>query len=209
MQPTVKKTYYIVERSFKENQGGGSNIDDLRIIELYSERNEAAIKETDLKYGKLCRSIAYNILGNTEDAEECVNDTLLSVWNKIPETKPDNLKAFVCRIARNNALKKLEYNTAEKRSPNAAVSLTELEEIIPDNRFPFDTAEKELSKLISEFLRQQKPEIRKVFIRRYWYFDSVSAIAARFSYSESKVKSMLFHTRSKLKKFLTKEGIDI
>lgn len=188
---------------------GGSKIEDSRIIELYSERDEAAIKETELKYGRLCRSVAYNILGNAEDAEECVNDTLLSVWNKIPTTKPENLKAFVCRIARNTALKKLEYNTAEKRSSNAAVSLTELEEIVPDNRFPPDKAPEDVSKLISDFLRRQKPEIRKVFIRRYWYFDSVSDIAARFSYSESKVKSMLFHTRSKLKKFLTKEGIDI
>lgn len=199
----------MVERSFKENQRGGSKIEDSRIIELYSERNEAAIKETELKYGRLCYSIAHNILGNAEDAEECVNDTLLSVWNKIPQTKPENLKAFVCRIAGNTALKRLEYNTAEKRSTNAAVSLTELEEIVPDNRFPPDKTPEDVSKLISTFLRRQKPEIRKVFIRRYWYFDSVGAIAARFSYSESKVKSMLFHTRNKLKKFLMKEGIDI
>ncbi len=193
----------------KKIKKGGSKIEDQRIIELYSERDEAALRETEQKYGRLCYSIAYNILGNAEDAEECVNDTLLSVWNKIPQTKPENLKAFVCRIAGNTALKRLEYNTAEKRSTNAAVSLTELEEIVPDNKFPPDKAPEDVSKLISGFLRRQKPEIRKVFIRRYWYFDSVSDIAARFSYSESKVKSMLFHTRNKLKKFLMKEGIDI
>ena len=193
----------------KKIKKGGSNIEDSRIIELYSERNETAIKETEQKYGRLCYSIAYNILGNSEDAEECVNDTLLSVWNKIPQTKPENLKGFVCRIAGNTALKRLEYNTAEKRSTNAAVSLTELEEIVPDNRFPPDKTPEDVSKLISAFLRRQKPEIRKVFIRRYWYFDSVSDIAARFSFSESKVKSMLFHTRNKLKKYLMKEGIDI
>lgn len=185
------------------------NIDDSRIIELYSERNEAAIKETELKYGRLCYTIAYNILGNAQDAEECVNDTLLSVWNKIPQTKPENFKAFVCRISRNTALNKLEYNTAEKRSLNAAVSLSELEEIIPDNKFSSDAAEGEISRLISDFLSRQKPEIRRVFIRRYWFFDSVGDIAARFSFSESKVKSMLFHTRNKLKKFLLKEGIEI
>lgn len=188
---------------------GGSKIDDQRIIELYSERNEAALKETEFKYGRLCYSIAYNILGNSEDAEECVNDTLLSVWNAIPPTMPENLKAYICRIAGNTALKKLEYNSAEKRSSNAVIYLTELEEIIPDNRSPGDITEENLSELISSFLRSQKPEIRKVFIRRYWFFDSVSDIAARFSYSESKVKSMLFHTRNKLKKFLMKEGIDL
>lgn len=153
--------------------------------------------------------MAYNILGNAEDAEECVNDTLLSVWNAIPQTIPENLKAFVCRIARNTALKKLEYNTAEKRSPNAAVSLAELEEIIPDKRASSDDAGEKISEAISEFLLLQKPEIRRVFIRRYWFFDSVSDIAKRFSYSESKVKSMLFHTRKKLKNYLTKEGIEI
>ena len=199
----------MIERSFKEKQRGGSKIEDQRIIELFSERNETAIKETELKYGRLCYLIAYNILGNAEEAEQCVNDTLLSVWNKIPQTTPGNLKAFVCRVAGNTALKRLEYNTAEKRSSNAAVSLTELEEIIPDNRFPPDKTPEDVSKLISDFLRRQKPEIRKVFVRRYWYFDSVSDIAARFSFSESKVKSMLFHTRNKLKKFLMKEGIDI
>lgn len=153
--------------------------------------------------------MAYNILGNAEDAEECVNDTLLSVWNAIPQTIPENLKAFVCRIARNTALKKLEYNTAEKRSPNAAISLAELEEIVSDKRASSDDAEENISEAISEFLRLQKPEIRKVFIRRYWFFDPVSEIAKRFSFSESKVKSMLFHTRKKLRSYLTKEGIEI
>lgn len=153
--------------------------------------------------------MAYNILGNAEDAEECVNDTLLSVWNAIPQTIPENLKAFVCRIARNTALKKLEYNTAEKRSPNAAISLAELEEIVSDKSASSDDAGENISEAISEFLRLQKPEIRKVFIRRYWFFDPVSEIAKRFSFSESKVKSMLFHTRKKLRSYLTKEGIEI
>ena len=192
----------------KKNKGG-SKIEDQRIIELFFERNETAIKETEQKYGRLCFSIAYNILGNAEEAEQCANDTLLSVWNAIPPASPENLKAYICRIAGNTALKKLEYDKAGKRSSNAAISLTELEEIIPDNRFPGNVTEENLSELISSFLRSQKPEVRKVFVRRYWYFDSVSDIAARYSFSESKVKSMLFHTRNKLKKFLMKEGIDI
>lgn len=154
--------------------------------------------------------MAYNILGSAEDAEECVNDTLLAVWNRIPQTViPGNLKAFICRIARNTALKRLEYNTAAKRSPNAAVSLAELEEIIPDNSVPPDNAGENISEVISGFLRLQKPDVRKVFVCRYWFFEPVSEIAKRFSFSESKVKSMLFHTRKKLKSYLTKEGIEI
>ena len=207
----VKKIVLYYRRIFQRisDARGGSKIEDQRIMELFSERDEAALRETELKYGRLCRGIAYNILGNAEDAEECVNDTLLSVWNKIPETTPDNLKAFVCRIARNTALKKLEYYKAEKRSSAAVVSLTELEEIIPDNRSSSGISEESLSELISAFLRRQKPEVRKVCVWRYWYFDPVSDIAARYSFSESKVKSMLFHTRNKLRKFLMKEGIDI
>lgn len=185
-------------------------MDERRIIELYSARDEAAIKETEREYGRLCYRVAYNILGNAEDAEDCVNDTLLVVWNKIPQTViPTSLKAFVCGIARNTALKRLEYNTAAKRSPNSAVSLAELEEIIPDNSAPPDDNGENISKVISDFLRRQKPDARKVFIRRYWFFEPVSEIAKRFSFSESKVKSMLYHTRKKLKAYLTKEGIEI
>lgn len=185
-------------------------MDERRIIELYSARDEAAIKETEREYGRLCYRVAYNILGNAEDAEECVNDTLLAVWNKIPQAViPGNLKAFVCRIARNTALKKLEYNTAAKRSPSAAVSLAELEEIVPDNSVPPDSTGENISEAISSFLRLQKPEARKVFVRRYWFFEPISEIAKRFSFSESKVKSMLYHTRKKLRSYLTKEGIEI
>lgn len=185
-------------------------MDERRIIELYSARDEAAIKETEREYGRLCYRVTYNILGNAEDAEECVNDTLLAVWNKIPQAViPGNLKAFVCRIARNTALKRLEYNTAAKRSPSAAVSLAELEEIVPDSSAPPDNTGENISEAISAFLRRQKPEARKVFVRRYWFFESVSDIAKRFSFSESKVKSMLYHTRKKLKIYLAKEGIEI
>lgn len=185
-------------------------MDDRQIIELFTARDEAAIKETEREYGRLCYRVAFNILGNAEDAEECVNDTLLAAWNKIPQTvTPGNLKAFVCGIARNLALKRLEYYSAAKRSPGAAVPLAELEEIIPDNSAPPDNTAENIAEAITAFLRQQKPEARKVFVRRYWFFEPVSDIAARFSFSESKVKSMLFHTRKKLKSYLAKEGIEI
>lgn len=184
-------------------------MDDLMIIELYFERDEKAIKETDKKYGRLCFTVAINILGNDEDSEECVNDTYLSVWNKIPPTRPNNFMAFICKITRNLSLKRLDYNKAMKRTPESFVSFTELEDVLPDNSIIPDMENAELGRLISEFLNNEKPDARAVFIRKYWFFDSISDIAARYSFSESKVKNMLYHSRNKLREYLKKEGIEI
>lgn len=184
-------------------------MDDLQIIELYFARDEHAIKETESKYGKLCFRVAKNILSDDEDSEECVNDTFLAVWNKIPPTRPNNFKAFICKITRNLSLKKLEFSNAGKRSANAVISLSEIEEILPDNRIASGVEEEELGKLISAFLWSEKEDARNVFLRKYWFFDSVSDIAKRYSFSESKVKSMLFYTRNRLQEFLKKEGIEI
>lgn len=184
-------------------------MDDLTIIELYFERDEKAIKETDKKYGRLCFTVAINILGNDEDSEECVNDTYLSVWNKIPPTRPKNFMAFICKITRNLSLKRLDYNKAMKRTPESFVSFNELEDVLPDNNIMPDIENAEIGKLISEFLNHEKPEARAVFIRKYWFFDSISDIAARYSFSESKVKNMLYHSRNKLREYLKKEGIEI
>lgn len=184
-------------------------MDDLKIIELYFARDERAIKETDAKYGRLCHSIAYNILNNHEDSEECVNDTYAGVWNAIPPTRPNNLMSFVCKIARNLSLKRLEFMNREKRSGAVLASMEELETVLPDNRFAPDVSDEDVSKLISKFLRNQKDDVRNVFIRKYYFFDSVEEIAERYSFTESKVKNMLFHTRSKLKDFLIKEGVEI
>lgn len=181
-------------------------MDDLQIIELFFSREESAIRETNAKYGKLCRHIAQNILGNLEDAEECVQDTYLALWNQIPPTRPVNFPAFLCRIARNLSLKKLEYNTAEKRNSNADIPLTELEGILAAEC----TVESDsLTALINAFLRTEKELPRKIFLRRYWFFDSVSEISRQFSCSESKVKSILFRTRNRLREYLKKEGIDV
>ncbi|MGN0299220.1 MAG: RNA polymerase sigma factor [Lachnospiraceae bacterium] len=184
-------------------------MNDLQIIELYFARDEQAIKETDIKYGKMCFHVANNFLSNDEDAKECVNDTYLSVWNKIPPTRPNNFKAFICKITRNLSLKKLELSNAKKRSANIIVSLSELEEILPDNRISPNIEDEEIGRLISDFLWNEKEEIRNVFLRKYWYFDSISDIAAQYSFSETKVKSMLFRTRNKLREYLRKEGIQI
>lgn len=184
-------------------------MDDLRIIELYFARDEQAIRETDAKYGKLCRNIAYNILNNPEDSEECVNDTYLGVWNAIPPTRPNNFMSFVCKISRNLSLKKLEFMKREKRSQAVTVSLDELEAILPDGKIVPDVSDEDLGKLISRFLRSQKEDARNVFIRKYYFFDSIREIAQRYSFTESKVKNMLFYTRNKLKDYLIKEGVEI
>lgn len=156
-------------------------MDDLSIIELYYMRNEQAIKETDIKYGKLCFSLANNILYSREDSEECVNDTYLSVWNTIPPTRPNNFMAFICKIVRNLSMKKLDFNLALNRTKNVTVSFSELEEILPDNQVISDSK----------------------------FFDSVNDIAERYSFTESKVKNMLYHSRNRLKFFLKKEGIEV
>lgn len=184
-------------------------MDDMQIIELYFSRSEKAIEETSIKYGRLCFNVANNILDNNEDSEECVNDTYLSVWNNIPPTRPDDFMAFICKITRNLSLKRLDFNQAKKRMPNAIVSFSELEEVISDNKIRSDLENKEIGKLICDFLRSEKPDVRNVFIRKYWFFDSVSDIAMRYSFTESKVKSMLYHTRNKLRSYLKKEGVEV
>ena len=166
-------------------------MDDLRIIELYFERDEQAIKETDAKYGKLCHSIAYNILNNHEDSEECVNDTYVSVWNTIPPTRPHN------------------FMKRKKRSAEIILSLDELAAVLPDERYAPDVSDEDVGELISTFLRSQEEYVRNVFIRKYFYFDSIRKIAKRYSFTESKVKNMLFYTRNKLKDYLIKEGVEI
>ncbi len=184
-------------------------MDDQKIIDLYFDRNEQAITETDVKYGKLCHSIAYNILSNREDTEECVNDTYIGVWNAIPPTRPNNFMAFVCRIARNLSLKRLEFLKREKRSADVILSLDELSAVLPDERYAPDVSDEDVGRLISQFLRTQKEDVRNVFIRKYYFFDSVKEIAERYSFTESKVKNMLFYTRNKLKDYLIKEGVEI
>ena len=184
-------------------------MEDQQIIDLYFDRNEQAITETNVKYGKLCHSIAYNILSNREDSEECVNDTYIGVWNAIPPTRPDNFMAFVCRIARNLSLKRLEFLKREKRSADVILSLDELAAVLPDERYAPDVSDEDVGRLISQFLRTQKEDVRNVFIRKYYFFDSVKEIAERYSFTESKVKNMLFYTRNKLKDYLIKEGVEI
>ena len=184
-------------------------MDDLQIVELYFARDEQAIQETDRKYGKLCFQVANNLLACREDAEECVSTAYLVLWNKIPPTRPNNFKAFICKITRNLSLKKLEFAHAAKRSANAVVSLSEIETTLPDYRIAQGVGYEELGKLISDFLRKEKELDRNVFLRRYWFFDSISDIASLYALNENRVKSMLFRTRNRLRAYLKKEGVEV
>ena len=182
-------------------------MNDHEIIELYFSRDEEAIKQTDLKYGRLCRQISYNILNNQEDAEECVHDAYIGVWNAIPPIRPNHLLSFICKITRNQSLKRLESMTRQKRSQGILVSLDELAEILPDESVADGANDEEIGKLISDFLRSEKEDVRNVFIRKYFFFDSIGEIAKRYDFTESKVKNMLYRTRMKLKDFLIRQGI--
>lgn len=182
-------------------------MEDRQIIDLFFDRNEAAVTETANKYGALCLGVAYNILGSRADAEECVNDTYMGLWNAIPPARPENLKNFVCRVARNLSLKKLRHNSAQKRDRGLEVSLSELEDILPDDAVTPGISDGELSGLMNEFLRTVDADARNVFIRKYWFFDPIRDIARMYGFSEGKVKTLLFRTREKLKVFLNEKGV--
>ncbi len=183
-------------------------MEDPDIIDLYWERSENAIAETDAKYKGLCMHVANNILHNDSDAEECLNDTYLAVWNAIPSKRPRYLPAFICRVMRNIALKRCEHENARKRRPEVLLSLDELDECIPSTEDVEAACDaEELGRIISSFLRQQPKRNRMIFLRRYWYFDSQSKLAESFGMSENAVKQLLFRMRGQLKEYLEKEGL--
>lgn len=181
-------------------------MEDTKIIELFFARSEQAIVKAREKYGPLCQMIAGNMLRNAEDAEECINDTLLAVWNAIPPARPQVLSAFIARIARNQARNKLTYNTAQKRSWEMSVSMEELETCLasPVN-IEQELEGRELVRLIEEFLMTLDTDSRNMFIRRYWFYDSIEQIAEGFGVTKSKVKSRLFRAREKLRAYLVQE----
>lgn len=180
-------------------------MDDKKIIELYFNRDEQAIYETKNKYDSLCFSLAKNILSSHEDAEECVNDAYLSLWNQIPPLRPIHLRAYLCKIVRNLALKKAEYNYAEKRNPDLKVSFDELENVLSHQDVEESCA---LGEVIGAFLHMQKPQMRQVFVRRYFFFDSVKDIAIDYGMNENRVKSILFRLRNQLRTYLERSVIE-
>ena len=183
-------------------------MDDHSIIQLYFDRDELAVEETARKYGSYCYTIANNILSNREDALESVNDTYLDTWNAIPPHRPSSLALFLGKITRRISIDRLRRNNAQKRGGGElALVLDELQQCIPSETDVAQEFEKRyLSQIINEFVKALSEKERKVFLCRYWYMDSIKSIARRFGYSESKVKSMLFRTREKLREALRKEG---
>lgn len=194
---------------FTENLTGGEAVEDREIVALYWKRDETAIAETTARYGNYCYSIAYNILHNKEDAGECVNDTYMHAWNSMPPHRPENLATFLGKLTRCICLKKWRDLRAQKRG-NGEILLAyeELSACIPaKGDIDSELETKEIAAVIDDFLRTLPSVQRKIFICRYWYFDSIKAISGQSGFSESKVKSILFRTRAKLRLRLKKEGI--
>lgn len=183
-------------------------MEDKQIIDLYFGRSEQAIAETDAKYGHYCYSIAYNILTNKEDSEESVSDTYMAAWNHIPPRRPAILATFLGKITRHLSIDRWRSRSAAKRGGGEMVlALEELEDCVPGGESAERILErKQLAALFNRLLEALPETERSVFLCRYWYLDSVSDIAEHFSFTESKVKSMLHRTRIKLRKALEKEG---
>lgn len=184
-------------------------MEDKQIVELYWQRNERAITETSGKYGKLCLNIADNILNNTEDARECVNDTYLAAWNSMPKNRPEILSAFLAKITRRISISKWRKNTAEKRGGDQlTLALSELEECVPSGAgVENEILRRELVNIIDRLIMSLPNTERDVFVCRYFYLDSIKKISEQMGFSQSKIKSMLYRTRKKLARLLEKEGI--
>lgn len=184
-------------------------MDDKQIIRLFFERSEQAITELSQKYGDLCMKIARRILNDHQDAEECVNDAFLGAWNSIPPQSPDPLRAYICRIVRNRSLKKLRANSAIKRGSQFEVSLSELEDCIPDNSLDEQLAVNELSAQINAFLAALPKDDRLMFVKRYWFSESISELADAFGITENNVSVRLSRIRGKLHQYLDRKEANV
>lgn len=183
-------------------------MDDEKIIELFFNRSEQAIEEVDKKYGKTCHNISYNILHNKLDAEECVNDAYLGAWNAIPPARPNPLLTYLCKIVRNLSLKRYEFNTAIKRNSTYDVAMEELESCLSSpETVESEIALKELTHIIENFLDSISTENRVIFLRRYWFSDTYSDIAARVGMTEKNVSVRLTRIRENLRNYLKEREV--
>ena len=183
-------------------------MEDQDIITLYWERSEEAVRATAEKYGGYCAAIIRRVLGDRRDVEECLGDTWLGAWNAMPPQRPERLPPFLGRIARNTALDRYDYNRAQRRSGGFEAVLEELADCVGGRPLEEDFNLRRLGEDISGFLESASPAARLVFLRRYWYCDTVADIAAGTGFSPSKVKSLLHRTRQGLREYLRKEGYD-
>ena len=186
-------------------------MEDQEIVQLFWERSEAAIKETEIKYGARLHQLAMKLLNSRLDAEESVNDTFLETWNTIPPKKPDYFFAYIAKICRYLSFGKLDWKNAKKRSAELVALTSEMELCIPDSSSEIDEdrTSEEIGQLINKFLSSLTEEKRLIFMRRYWYTDSVRSISERYGIGESKVKTTLFRARNELEDFLRKEGVTV
>ena len=183
-------------------------MDDKQIIELYFERNEQAIKETQNKYGAFCHRIAMNILGIYEDAEECVNDTYYSVWKQIPPTVPEVFKVYIGRIARNLSISRFRAMRAKKRYSSMEIMLSELNDCVPSSSNVEQTIEvMQLSAYISEWLDSLPEEDQALFVRRYWFGDEVQELAKKCGITAAKMAQRMLRLRKSLKAALEQKGV--
>ena len=182
-------------------------MEDARIIDLFFERDQQAIRELDTKYGKACHRLSYNIVNNRQDAEECVNDAYMGAWNAIPPAKPDPLLTYICKIVRNISLKIYYRNEAAKRSSHYTIAMEEIEACIAAT----DTVEteieaRELASIIESFLDTLTVENRVIFMRRYWFSDSCKDIAEFVGFTEKNISVRLTRIRQKMKEYLIERG---
>ena len=185
-------------------------MEDREIIALFWARSQEAIRETDEKYGGYCRSIAYRILGSHPDADECVNDAYLGAWNAIPPARPNPLLTFVAKIVRNVSISRYRRNSAAKRSSSCTVALEELENCLADARTVDDEMESaELARIIEEFLKTLSLENRVIFMRRYYFSDSIKDISALTGLSEKNVSVRLARIRAKMRDYLNSREVSV
>ena len=183
-------------------------MEDAGILELFLARSEDAVKETEKKYAGYCYSIAFGILNNNEDAEECVNDAILKAWDSIPPNNPENLKMYLGRIARNLSIDRIKAATSQKRGAGTvSLDFSELENTLISSGEVWEKLDEEvLIGTINSFLSEQKKLYRIVFVQKYWYLLGIREIADKNGLSESKTASILYRMRNKLKTRLEKEG---
>ena len=183
-------------------------MDDTKIIELFFQRDQQAIRELDAKYGKACHSLSFNIVNNRQDAEECVNDAYLGAWNAIPPAKPDPLLTYLCKMVRNISLNAYYKRKAAKRSSRYTVAMEEIEVCIaaPD-MVEAEIEARELARIIEGFLDMLTPEDRVIFLRRYWFADCCRDIAERVGLTEKNISVRLTRIREKLRKYLIEREV--
>ena len=198
----------MIGRNPRRAKGGA--MEDSRIVELFWQRDESALKEVESKYGRYCYSIANNVLHNAEDAWECVNDTWLGAWNSIPPKRPDSLKLFLASITRNSAYNRYRANSADKRGKGEICAvLEELEGVIAEKDTEAHIEDRALSQSINDFLARLDARERNIFMRRYYFVEPTADIAARYAMSRTNVLTVLSRTRKKLKKHLKEEKFTV